>query len=231
MPNLRAALVQAVGLGGTFDVARSVLVIAPHPDDEAIGCGGILCLHGAWGDPVRVVFLTSGERCSDTLPEEEVRRLREAEAHEACLVLGLRWAAFLRLPDLGLSADCEGAAGRLRPILEDQAPEVIYLPHPEESHPDHTAALPIVRAALAASPCLVRLPELRGYEVWSPLTRFDWVEDISEVMSRKLRAVRCYQSQLRSFRYDHAVRGLNRYRGILGSGSRYAEAFVALDAR
>jgi hypothetical protein len=73
------------------------------------------------------------------------------------------------------------------------------------------------------------LPKLRGYEVWSPLTCHDWVEDISAVMARKLRAVRCYQSQLRLFRYDHAVRGLNRYRGILCAGGRYAEAFVALD--
>jgi hypothetical protein len=67
--------------------------------------------------------------------------------------------------------------------------------------------------------------------VWSPLGRYDWVEDVGAVMARKLRAVRCYRSQLRVFRYDAAVRGLNRYRGVLGAGSRYAEAFCTLAAR
>jgi LmbE family N-acetylglucosaminyl deacetylase len=115
-------------------------------------------------------------------------------------------------------------------VLEARRPTVIYLPHPGEAHPDHAAVLSILHLALAALPGRGP-PELRGYEVWSPLPQPGWVEDISEVMPRKLRAVRCYRSQLRQFRYDRAVEGLNRYRGILGAGSRHAEAFVALDAR
>jgi LmbE family N-acetylglucosaminyl deacetylase len=226
---LSAARLWAAAWGGTFDVAENVLVIAPHPDDESIGCGGTVCLHGGRGDRVDVVFLTSGECCTDDLPPETLRRIREAEAGEACRVLGVEAADFLRLPDLGLAGEVERAAGLLRPVLEGRAPGVIYLPHPGESHPDHAAALPIVRAALAPSAARARLPELQCYEVWSPLTRPDWVEDVSAVMPRKLRAVRCYRSQLRLFRYDHAVRGLNRYRGILAGGSRYAEAFVAPD--
>jgi LmbE family N-acetylglucosaminyl deacetylase len=212
-------------------VAERVLVIAPHPDDEAIGCGGAVCLHRRRDDPVHVVFLTSGERCTDEVPAETIRSVREAEAGQAGRVLDVQGLEFLRLPDLGLSEIIDRAADRLRPILGTLAPDVVYLPHPEESHPDHAAVLPIVRAALAGLSWSDRLPELRGYEVWSPLTRSDWVEDVSAVMAQKLRAVRCYRSQLRLFRYDAAVRGLNRYRGILGAGSRYAEALVALDPR
>jgi LmbE family N-acetylglucosaminyl deacetylase len=208
-----------------------VLVIAPHPDDEAIGCGAAVCLHRRRGDPVHVVFLTSGERYTDEVPAETIRSVREAEAEQAGRVLDVQGLEFLRLPDLGLSEIIDRAADRLRPMLDTRAPDVLYLPHPEESHPDHAAVLSIVRAALAGLSPPNRLPELRGYEVWSPLTRYHWVEDVSAVMAQKLRAVRCYRSQLRHFRYDAAVRGLNRYRGILGAGSRYAEAFVALDPR
>jgi LmbE family N-acetylglucosaminyl deacetylase len=212
-------------------MAERILVIAPHPDDEAIGCGGAVCLHRRQGDSVHVVFLTSGERYTDDVPAETNRSVREAEACQAGRILDVEGLDFLGLPDLGLSACIDQAAGRLRPLLEAREPNVLYLPHPEESHPDHAAALPIVRAALAGLSSPFRLPELRGYEVWSPLTRYQWVEDVSAVMPQKLRAIRCYRSQLRLFRYDAAVRGLNRYRGILGAASRYAEAFVSLDVR
>jgi LmbE family N-acetylglucosaminyl deacetylase len=210
-------------------MAERVLVVAPHPDDEAIGCGGAICLHRGHGDPVRVVFLTSGERGLPDRPAEEVRALREAEAREAGEVLGVGGIDFLRLPDLGVADDLGRGAEALAPVLAAYAPDLVYLPHPDESHPDHEASLPLVRAALAkleTSP-----PELRGYEVWSPMTRYGWVEVISKVMPRKVRAVRCYRSQLALFRYDRAVQGLNRYRGVMGAGSRYAEAFMWLDPR
>ena len=120
-------------------------------------------------------------------------------------------------------------------MLEAIAPDVIYLPHPGEAHPDHQAALPLIRKALATfrvegegSPLL---PELRLYEVWSPMTIHGWAEDISPFMRRKLRAVRCYQSQLETFRYDRAVRGLNQYRGCLAARCRYAEVFQYAPAR
>jgi LmbE family N-acetylglucosaminyl deacetylase len=64
-----------------------------------------------------------------------------------------------------------------------------------------------------------------AYEVWTPLAEYDQVEDISPVMRRKLRALRCHRSQLGHFRYDRAVRGLNQYRGALAARCRYAEVF------
>jgi LmbE family N-acetylglucosaminyl deacetylase len=202
---------------------EKVLVIAPHPDDEAIGCGGMICLHRGRGDPVRVAFLTSGERGLPGLPEEAVRSLREAEAEAAGAVLGVERIDFLRLPDMGLDENVGVAAERLRRVLEMGPPDLIYLPHPEESHPDHAAALPITRAAVVG---LAAPPELRAYEVWNPMTRHGWVEDVSAVMARKLRAIRCYRSQLDQMRYDRAARGLALYRGAMAAGSRYAEAFA-----
>jgi LmbE family N-acetylglucosaminyl deacetylase len=207
---------------------EKVLVVAPHPDDETIGCGGMICLHRQRGDPVAIVFLTSGEKGLDGIPEETVRSIREAEARAAGQVLGVEGIVFLRLPDLAVGDHIEHGGEKLRRVLETQQPDLIYVPHPADAHPDHEAALPLVRAARAGvSGGSTRL-ELRGYEVWSPMTRYGWVEDISAVMRQKLRAIRCYPSQLRVMRYDRAIRGLNRYRGVLGAGSRFAEAFQYL---
>jgi LmbE family N-acetylglucosaminyl deacetylase len=206
----------------------SVVVIGPHPDDESIGCGGAICLHRRRGDRVRVVFLTSGERGIEKVDEEPARTIREAEAADALGVLGVEESSFLRLPDLGVLDFLARGAEQLGELLARDHPEIIYLPHPEESHPDHQAALPLVRAALA--PLLgAGRPRLYLYEVWTPMTAYDWPQDIGAVMSRKLQAVRCYRSQLSAFRYDRAVQGLNRYRGCLAARCRYAEVFRYAD--
>jgi LmbE family N-acetylglucosaminyl deacetylase len=205
-----------------------VLVVAPHPDDEAIGCGGAICLHRRSGKQVHVAFLTSGERGIDSLSREEVRSIREAEAARAARVLDVGRIDFLRLPDLGLSGAIEPGALRLAEVLRAHRPAIIYLPHPDEEHPDHQAALPLVREALAGAGAEA-WPELRAYEVWTPMSRYDWPEDVTPVMKQKLRAVRCYASQLATFRYDRAVRGLNQYRGALAARCRYAEVFRSLE--
>src|SRR5712692_9058211 len=145
----------------------TVLAIAPHPDDESIGCAGVLRLHALRGDRVVAVFLTSGELGLKHLPQEKARQLREREARAAAKVLGLAEVIFLCRPDWMVSEDVNRTAKALRPILKREAPELIYLPHPDEWHPDHKAALPVVRAALKGNK--IRRPILRGYEVWSQL--------------------------------------------------------------
>ena len=204
----------------------NVLVLAPHPDDEAIGCGGTIARHTLRGDRVSVVFLTSGELGLKHLPREEAWRIREGEAGRAAAVLAVSSASFLRRPDWLLSEQVEEAAEILAPILEREGPERIYLPHEREEHPDHRACRPVLRAALERH----GLPAqgVFAYEVWTPLAEHDLVKDVTDTMARKLQAVRCYRSQLGHFRYDRAVRGLNQYRGCLAGRCRYAEVFAAV---
>jgi LmbE family N-acetylglucosaminyl deacetylase len=171
---------------------------------------------------VVVVFLTSGELGLKRFPREEAWRVREGEAEAAAEVLGVAALNFLRLPDWDVGDLVDDAAMLLRPILRQERPSVVYVPHPAEWHPDHQAALPIVRAAL---PDGNDPPQGLTYEVWTPLAAYDHVEDITTVMRRKLQAVRRYRSQIGHFRYDRAVFGLNQYRGSLASRSRYAEVF------
>jgi LmbE family N-acetylglucosaminyl deacetylase len=204
----------------------NVLVMAPHPDDEALGCGGTIAIHAARGDRVGAVFLTSGELGLRHLAREEAWRVREQEAAAAAAILGLRGLTFLHRRDWFLEQEIAEAAAELRPVVEREAPDRIYLPHGREGHGDHRACGPILRAALAGYQG--RPPRLFGYEVWTTLEEYDLVEDISAAMKVKLQAVRCYQSQLTAFRYDRAIRGLNQYRGALAARCRYAEVFRSL---
>lgn len=207
----------------------NVLVIAPHPDDETIGCGGTLCLHQKRGDRAAVVFLTSGELGLKQLPRDKAWALREKEARAAAKILGLAKVEFLRQPDWMLGDHLKAAARALRTVLLAEQPQLVYVPHQNEWHPDHQAALPVLR--LAARSWRGASPEVRAYEVWTPLAAHDHVEDISHVMRRKLEALRAHRSQLKQFNYERAVRGLNAFRGELAAKCRYAEVFqtVALE--
>jgi len=206
----------------------NVLVIAPHPDDESIGCGGAICLHAARGDHVEIIFLTSGELGLKHLPREQAWQIREREAKTAATILGVEALTFLRLPDWFVSEEVEQAAAKLGALLRRKTPQIIYLPHAGEWHPDHRAALPVVRTALRAGEGPA--PTLLTYEIWTPLSEYDLVEDITSAMASKVRAVRCYRSQLEDFHYDRAVHGLNQYRGALAASCRYAEVFQSRKA-
>lgn len=207
----------------------NVLVIAPHPDDEAIGCGGMICRHVSEGGRVTAVFLTSGELGLKKLPREKAWKIREAEARRAGKILGLSELHFLRQPDWMVGEQIAAAAAALRPILQEEKPALIYLPHPLEWHPDHKAVLKIVRRVLRGSK--PPPPKLRGYEVWTPLGEFDEIQDISAAMPRKLRALRAHHSQLKEFNYVRAVHALNAFRGELAARCRYAEVFQTIELK
>jgi len=207
----------------------NVLVIAPHPDDEALGCGGTVCKHSAGGDRVAAVFLTSGELGLKQLPRDRARQVRESEARTAARILGIERIEFLRLPDWQVGQHIKEGARLLRPILKRETPEVIYLPHPSDWHPDHQAAWLVLQAAWhgkSASP-----PRVLGYEVWTPLSAHDQVENVTKTMPRKIRALRAHRSQLDEFDYERAVRGLNQFRGELAGKCRYAEVFQVLSLK
>jgi len=208
-------------------MSRRVLILAPHPDDEVLGCGGAALRHVADGDRVTAVFLTSGELGLKQLPRETAWQVREREAQGAARVLGLAGVEFLRGPDWDLAGATARLAPLLRPLLQRELPDLIYLPHPQDGHPDHQATLPLLRRAWARSQ--LATPELRAYEVWTPLLEFDQLIDVTALMPQKLRALRAHQSQLVEFDYVRAIKGLNQYRGVLAARCAYAEVFKTLE--
>jgi LmbE family N-acetylglucosaminyl deacetylase len=212
-----------------------LLVAAPHPDDESIGCGGLIAKWLAEGRLARVVFLTDGVRGSrgvralpagrhrDELERElSVRRRREANA--ALTELGRASSEFLQLPDGALAHHQNVAADKLRHSLNRFAPDVVAIPHPTDRHVDHVAVTPILLSALAQAQ-LRRMPTILAYEIWSPL-QANLVIDISELMDRKSAAIRFYESQLAERDYIAAAQSLNRYRAISSlSDGTFAEAY------
>ena len=132
----------------------------------------------------------------------------------------------MRCNDWTLGDDQNKAAELLRPILARIKPDLIYLPHEKDWHPDHQATLPILRTAMDGNP--KSNMTVRAYEVWTPLTQYDHVEDISSVMSQKLEALRAHKSQLEDLDYARAITGLNEYRGVLAGRCQYAEVFQNL---
>lgn len=215
----------AVPYHATSLVGAKVLLLAPHPDDETIGCGGSLVLHQSHGDPVKVIVLTDGAFVGEVeVDREEYAALREQETRLAMSVLGVKDVEFWRLPDRGLVVEA-GSVSRLVATLKAYQPTLLYLPSPQEAHPDHIATTQLAWAALeeVSFPGRVCL-----YEVAMPI-RPNILVDITTVVREKERAMACYKSQLQLHDYKSMILGLNRYRSYSLPGSAtHAEAFWCL---
>lgn len=218
----------AVGAGPVVCVpaVRRALLLAPHPDDETIGCGGTVALLTSHGADVAVVVASSGgfSTADPGVAAPDVIARRKDEAAAACRVLGTRPPVFLDLPDSELSGDVEALAAMLTSHVAETCPEVIFVPWVLDAHPDHEA--------LATALSRVSLPpgcEVWAYEVWSPLPANRLV-DITSVWKTKVSALECHQSGRGTFDLD-AHLALSRWRSIFVlQGSGHAEAFLALRA-
>lgn len=201
-----------------------VLVLAPHPDDETLGCGGALIQHRRQGDRVTVIFTTNGGAGD---PHGYYRHrdypvLRRDEARRAGAILGVDELVFWDYPD-GRLADADGLAERLAALLAAERPDVIYRPSVLEVHPDHRALGVAAEEALRSHAPAVT--DFR-YEVWATV-RPTHVLDITGVWHVKRKAIEQYESQLRYNDYVHKVSGLNAYRSVHVPSARYVEAFEA----
>ena len=214
------------------------LVLAPHPDDESIGCGGTLVRYAMLGVPVQVVFMTDG-RLGDPalrhLPARSAQRemleaalveRRTAEARAALQVLGAGEGHFLGAPDGALGQAVDQVAPRLAELLRELQPDVVLLPFVTDRHADHAATCRcLLAAAKQLGPAWGDAIDCLGYEVWSPIYA-NLSIDISTVMDAKRRAIACHASQLQDEDFLAGVEGLNRYRAVSGMvGGEYAEAF------
>ena len=180
--------------------AQTVLVLAPHPDDEVFGCGGAIASHVRSGVPVRVVVLTDGARFGD-----ETGRADESRA--AAAVLGYGQPDFWGLPDRGLRYS-EALAQRIADHIMHTGADLVYAPSPWEIHPDHRQTSWLAVEAVRRINQPVRLA---FYEVGAPL-RPNVLLDITACLATKEAAMRCFESQLLQQDYIGHIQALNRYR-------------------
>jgi LmbE family N-acetylglucosaminyl deacetylase len=209
---------------------KTILVLAPHPDDESLGCGGTVKLLTQAGMQVDVVLMTRGENGLDAPGQqpaavhEQLAARRETEARASCEVLGVRDVQFLTGIDGGLSHQPH-LAKPLISILQAASYQRVFAPWYGESHPDHVATFRLLQRAIAESG--VR-PAIWLYEVWTPLSPTDHVP-IDATMSAKREAITKHESQLDCLDYLSAFVGLAAYRALACPPSKYAEAFLTMD--
>ncbi|WP_413754807.1 PIG-L deacetylase family protein [Streptomyces sp. MMBL 11-3] len=219
-----------------------IVVFAPHPDDETLGCGGSIAQHTAAGRRVSLVFLTSGEQGVDGVLAGEAGRLREREAEGAAgkLRVPARDLHFLHLPDGGLDPGSEDQFLAVLRLLRHLRPAVVYLPHAADASHDHQQAFRLVWRALEkgasrsypAAGARHWVGTVLGYEVWSPLAAPSYLHTLDPPdVAAKEAALACYVTQVKGQgEADYASGGglaLARFRGAMTSGG-HREAFAAL---
>lgn len=215
-----------------------ILVLAPHPDDDIIGCGGSIANLTAQGHEVVILYLTSGESGSLEVDPPQLARTREEEARRAGQLLGVREFLFWRQPDGFLTGSAD-IINQLVRLIRARQFSTVYLPHQQEANRDHATACRIgLEACQRASGPWFKdcgltpwsVDNILGYEVWTPLQQVTYVEDISDMMEIKIQALQQHHSQVSVLAYDKAVQGLNQYRGITSGRGAYGEAFVIYKA-
>lgn len=200
------------------DFARSVglvdrlLVLVPHPDDETLGCGGLLALAADAGMDVTVVLVTDGgasHPASRQWPRPRLAAQRRAELSAALHVLGIgKPPVCLDMPDAGTEDLPPHAVGKavetVSAIIGAERPDIVLTTWRREPHCDHRFAFRLAQRAIHRAQSAARLLE---YLVWTPLVGAaddqpqkdesrSLLLDISDVRLRKLSALECHRSQL-----------------------------------
>lgn len=208
----------------------TVLVIAAHPDDEALGCGGVLARHAGQGEDVHVLFLADGVASRKGAGEAEAGA-RAAAARNAAKVLGARPPRFAGMPDNQLdTVPLLDVVKAVEEALADISPDVVYTHHGGDLNVDHRIAH---RAALTACRPQGASPvrALYAFEVPSSTEWNDTPEtfipnrfvDIGATLDAKLKALACYAGEMRPFphpRSREAAEALARWRGARNSRLR-----------
>ncbi len=187
-----------------------VLVVAPHPDDETLGCGGAIALLRSQGRLVRLLVISDGTQShpnSRKYPARALQQLRAAETQAAMAILGVAATEItcLHLPDGAVPTageDFYAAVDRCRSYLAAFPPQLVLLPWRADPHPDHRATWQILTAALTASQIAPRTIEYPIWD-WDPAQRQasdlaaiePWRLDISTVVDCKQQAIAAYRSQ------------------------------------
>ncbi|HSP14452.1 MAG TPA: PIG-L family deacetylase [Thermoanaerobaculia bacterium] len=216
-----------------YDAARLIgerlLVLAPHPDDEVIGCGGVVAQHLRDRRAVRVLIATDGAEAEPGQQDRDsYRNAREEESRRGLAVLGEAEVHFLRFPDRGLD---DSVAAAIREHLIAFKPDLVLVPSPVEIHPDHLALSRAFCDLVARDESLfadLAITRVAFYEVSQPL-RPNTLVDITDVADLKYQAIAAHRSQTAIRDYAAYARGLNTYRALtLPPETKFAEGYWAV---
>ncbi len=216
----------------------NILVVAVHPDDETLGCGGTILRHAAEGSRVSWLICTEARESEGWAREFVLRREKEI----AAVAAGYKFDRTFRLgfPTTTLdSVPMRELAVKIKRVIDQVRPQVVYAPFFGDVHTDHQRISRAVWACVKS----FRAPSVRRvlmYEALSETEQALPVEgevfapnvfvDVSKHLERKLKIMKMYASELKAFpfpRSEKAIRALAALRGA-SSGLKAAEAFMLM---
>lgn len=214
-------------------MSKTVLVVAAHPDDEVLGCGGTIAAHRLKGDQVHVAILAQGLASRGEVDEAERARLHQA-ARDAQTILGAASLSLFDFPDNRLdSIDLLDLVKVVEGLLARHRPSIVYTHFADDLNIDHrrtyqavmTACRPLEGSSVESLLCF----EVPSSTEWSncPFTP-NWYVDISGTLEKKVRALEAYAGEMRPFPHPRSIEGtkhLAAWRGAT-AGFMAAEAFV-----
>lgn len=214
-----------------------VLVIAPHMDDEVLGCGGTIARHVQAGDSVSVVF--AAHRVYGHRYDEQANRTEREAALRAKTALGYDDARFLDLPDERLDGHVQDILIPLEAAYDEIRPDVVYACFYGDNNQDHRGVFDAVRILIrpwsAHPPKRVLLYEVPSSTDQSPPIPSEaflpnFYVNVTSTIGAKVEALGFYEREKRAFPHPRSEKGVRVYAEKRGMecGFEYAEAFMLM---
>lgn len=220
---------------------RSVVVIAPHADDETLGCSGTLQKHRQTGDEIHWIIVTHVSEETGFSSEAMIRRNDEIEA--VAELYGITSFHQLNFPPARLDqVPMIEIVEQLSRVFKTLSPEIVYLPYRGDIHTDHA----VVSDAVLSCTKWFRFPTVNRILAYETLSETDFginpdnngfrpnvFVDVTEFMDKKIKIMSVFESETGKYpfpRSTEAIRALAQVRGV-ASGYSAAEAFMLLKER
>ena len=221
---------------------KKILVIAAHPDDEVLGCGGAIAKHSDCGDEVHIVIMAEGLTSRDVKRKVEIRLGELENLHQssktAAKILGASSLKIFDFPDNRMdSLDLLDVVKKIEEVIREIKPDIIYTHHIGDVNIDHQITHRAVMTACRPLPgnnvqtiLFFETPSSTEWQTDESAIKFfpNWFIDINKYMNRKMQALKCYESEMRAYphprSYDSVIL-LAKYRGTT-VGMNYVEAFL-----
>lgn len=197
-------------MGMNIKEQDKILIVAPHPDDESIGCGGLMSLYTSQSD---VLLITDGERGGSV---DNIAETRQQEFVQAVTAIGVNEYSCLHIAQHQIEKNKKKVAQ-----YDFSKYQHIFVSNRRDAHKDHVAVYKVIKKIVKRQNPKAKLYE---YEVWSPLCNPNIYLNISDVFERKKDLIECYKSQMADLDYVGMILGLNAYRGR-SHGYPFAECY------
>lgn len=223
-----------------MDKNANTLIVAPHADDEILGCGGIISKYSNNGNNVYVVIVTNANIGAPNLFSiEDINKVRH-EAIQAHQLLKVKETFFLDFPAPRLETHPSyEISNALAKIIYENNIDTLFIPHRGDIHRDHYVVhYSCLVAARPINNCPVK--KILAYET---LSETEWASpngsdafiptvfvDVSNFISDKLKAMTCFASQVKSSPHPRSLDTINHLAKLRGStiGCEFAEAFMLI---